>query len=198
MQNIVHDDFRPWVSASDRRGFRRWSVDTSAFIDIDDTSNYCVISDISPVGVRARLLGSSLFDIGEAARLDLEGYEPIAARVRHSTPAILGLSFELDRSAQIAFASWLLSVNLARRQPRYSCRIAASLTADGASVPCTVVDLSRQGAKVRVSDTKLLLGAENLALKLAGHPALACKVRHVVNADIGLLFFDNYEGEIPQ
>jgi PilZ domain len=187
----------PWESPTDKRRFRRWLIEVSAYLEVESRFYYVTLTDITPSGARARLLEARLFAEDAEAVLDLEGFGCIPAEIRHGVAGVLGLKFILDDERQMALATWLVDAHLQRRHTRYVCRIPALLALGAQELSCVVTDLSRSGAGIQLPDVSVLASSSEVMLTLPDHRPIATIVRHVSEERVGLMFVDSYEGELP-
>ncbi len=188
----------PWDrDTPSRRQHRRWSVAMSALVDIDDTTHYCTIRDISPRGARLQMVQDVPVAERASIAIDIEGYGVIPARVCYANGGILRVMFLHDDDGVEALARWLLWLKPQRRQTRYPCRIAATLSVLDREFSCTVVNLSRNGAGITMTEASHLVVSSEVLLCLPDYGSIAASVRHIDGDAVGLALIDGYHGALP-
>jgi hypothetical protein len=63
--------------------------------------------------------------------------------------------------------------------------------------PCTVINLSRNGAAITMSDISKLVISSEVILYLPGYGSIAASVRHNDGNTVGLVLIDGYLGDLP-
>ncbi len=180
-----------------KRQYRRWFVDLSALVEIDGTTHYCTIKDISPRGACISLIQDVLIAEEALISVDIEGYGLVPARVAHAKGGILRVMFLHGDDGEEALAHWLLWLKPQRRQTRHACHIQATLSVLEREYSCTVVNLSRNGAGISMKDTSHLTIASDVVLNLPNYGSIAASVRHIDRDTVGLVLIDGYLGDLP-
>ena len=144
-----------------RRQHQRWLVELSALLEFDGTTYYCTIKDITPRGAGILLVQDTMLAEGMEITIEIEGYGAVPARVRHADSGVVRIMFLHGEDGEEGLARWLLWLKPQRQQTRYACQIEASLCVLERQYPCTVINLSRNGAAITMSDiSKLVISSE--------------------------------------
>jgi hypothetical protein len=134
---------------------------------------------------------------GMEITLEIEGYGAVPARVRHADSGIVRIMFLHGEDGEEGLARWLLWLKPQRQQTRYACQIEASLRLLHRDYPCTVFNLSRNGAAITMSDISKLVISSEVILYLPGYGSIAASVRHNDGNTVGLVLIDGYLGDLP-
>ena len=180
-----------------QRRYRRWITDFEAFIDVEGQSHACRVSDISPAGVRVRLMGAAGVPVGTQLVFDLDGWGQVPAVVRHSGQDVLGIEFLLVEGEEVELARWLVTHSPKRRQARQARSIEASLRHAGETHACRVTDISRTGARVDLARVAEITVASEVTLLLPGQDPITASVRYAEDTSLGLNFHVVHEGDLP-
>ena len=62
---------------------------------------------------------------------------------------------------------------------------------------CTVVDLSRNGAGITMTEASHLVVSSEVLLCLPDYGSIAASVRHIDGDAVGLALIDGYHGDLP-
>ena len=181
--------------ADTRRRYRRWSVNLSGNVLVDDEPRFCAIYDISPGGARVQVAEGDEVAIGRQVMLEVDGFGEIPAEVRHSAHGFLGLRFTYEPEEEVEFARHLVASRPPRRRERQAVSNAATLRLAGAEMPCVIVNISRTGAAVTLDETRHFVAGDEVWLRLAGGASLAALVRYVDGNAVGLRLIDEYRAD---
>lgn len=197
MYTTIKNNLAAWrKEGQTRRRLRRWSVNIVATIWIDDHAVECTVTDLSPAGARVKLAQGRRVHIGSETVLHLEGYGSIPSEVRYSDGEALGLMFLHDEQGEVDLARFLVAQKPARQTPRSKVEVQATLTPRKAQAPCTVDDVSRNGACVLLDDTRGFVENDEVVLSIEGYGDIVATVRYVADGRVGLMFTKDLE-DVP-
>ena len=180
-----------------RRQHRRWSVELRALLEFDGTTHFCTIRDISPRGASILLVQDIMHAEGMEITIDIEGYGAVPARIHHAIGGTARIMFLHGEDGEEALARWLLWLKPQRQQRRYICEFEASLRSLERQLSCTVVNLSRNGAGITMSDTSHLVVSSEVEFSLPHYGSIAASVRRIDGDTVGLQLIDDYYGKLP-
>ena len=180
-----------------KRQHLRWLVELSALLEFDGTTYYCTIKDITPRGAGILLVQDTMLAEGMEITLEIEGYGAVPARVRHADSGVVRIMFLHGEDGEEGLARWLLWLKPQRQQTRYACQIEASLRLLHRDYPCTVINLSRNGAAITMSDTSHLVISSEVEVDLPDYGSIAASVQRIDGDTVGLVLIDDYLGKLP-
>ncbi len=179
------------------RRLRRWTINIQAVVWIENKPRVCTVFDISPGGVWIEAEDVTQATVGATAELDLEDFPPIPAEIRYKAGNTLGLMFLHDGEAEAELGRYLVSRRPERAEPRNAVGI------DGFVIPLrewmesTVLDVSRMGASLTISDARDLSVGDEVMLMIPGYGEVAATVRRVSEKHVGFIFWKALIGDLP-
>ncbi len=179
------------------RRFRRWDVTIQAVVRIENEPRICTVFDISEGGAWIALEDATQDTVGTTAELDLEDFPPIPAEVRHKAENMLGLVFLHDGEAEV----WLGRYLETRRNER--AQLPKAVGIDGIVIPlrkemaCTVLDITRLGARLAMADVSHLSIGDEVMLTIPAYGEVAATVRRVSEEHVVLVFRNTLIGDLP-
>lgn len=197
MLTSENNDFAPWrKQAASRRRYRRWSVAIQAVIHLAAQSRDCVVRDLSPGGGLVEVAGAAEIATGTSVVLELAGFGPVPAEVRHNRDGKLGLMFLQGEAEEEALALYLVTARPTRRPPREPVTATAVLRAGGTEMACVVANMSRAGARVLIDDTRHLAEGNEASLTVSGRDEIAARIRRLDDGEAGLMFLEEFTGAL--
>ena len=181
------------------RRHRRWTVNIQAVVRIENEPRLCTVFDISPGGAWIEAEEATQATVGATAELDLENFPPIPAEIRHKAENTLGLMFFHHGEAEAELGRYLVSRRPERTEPRKAVSIDGILILIPLRqrMACTVLDVSRMGARLAIADASDLSVGDEVMLSIPAYGEVAAAVRRVSEEDVGLLFRKALIGDLP-
>ncbi len=181
------------------RRHRRWTVNIQAVVRIENEPRLCTVFDISPGGAWIEAEDAIQATVGATAELDLENFPLIPAEICHKAENTLGLVFLHDGEAEAELGRYLVSRRPERTEPRKAVGIDGILIL----IPlrqrmvCTVLDVSRMGARLAIAYASDLSVGDEVMLSIPAYGEVAAEVRRVSEWDVGLLFQKALISDLP-
>jgi len=170
---------------NDRRSERRkLAVMRAAVIEIGEVTYFCRIVNVSRRGLELKQYRSS--EVGTRVRIRFASDTCISGTVVWSNGNSAGILLDraLDPSLLVGVPN--SDPKARRRMPRVSVDVGAVLRVGSIALPVTVFDISPAGA--RIQSEKGIAGREPASLRIAGLPAIDCRICWVNGDEAGLGF----------
>lgn len=168
-----------------RKGQRQTTVLRVGVLNDGEENAFCIVRNISPIGVQVRLFGK--LGRGSEVSLRVGDEDPLSGRVVWVRDQLAGIRFnatlEPERLLRVTE-----KVSLARRRssPRLNASARAILRTGGRTYPAELRDISTSGAKVRtLTDVRF---GPTLMLTLPDLPPIKTYLRWVADREVGLVF----------
>ena len=185
------------VGASARRR-RRWFVDfETTFVSADGAVVPCTVYDLSSRGAGVGVAERHAFKTGDRVEFELPGHGGIVAEVRYRGRGYLGLEFlfESEDEEETEVARHLVTLERGPRAEGREVKLSGKLRAAGVDIDCTVLDLSRNGARVMLQETRHLGDGQEVTLEVRGLGAVAARVADIDHREIGLAFLERLDAD---
>lgn len=168
---------------------RRWFVDFESTLTGPDGSRHpCTVYDLSPRGAGVGVTEHSGFRAYHRVDFELPGYGSIPAEIRYHGGGYIGLEFLLEGEEEVGIARYLVSLDRSHRTDGREVKLFATLRASGADVTCTILDISRLGARIAIEDTRHVSEDGEVLLDLRGIGRIAAKVSALDEREVSLSF----------
>ncbi len=161
------------------RRHRRWTVNIQAVVRIENEPRLCTVFDISPGGAWVEAEDATQATVGATAELDLEDFPPIPAEIRHKAENTLGLVFLHDGEAEAELGRYLVLSSPERAEPRKAVSIDGIVIPLRKEIACTVLDVSRMGARLAIANASDLSVGDEVMLTIPAYGEVAATVRRV-------------------
>jgi PilZ domain len=175
---------------------RRWFVDfESTLTRLDGGRHPCTVYDLSPRGAGVGVAEPDGFGPNDRVEFALPGYGSIAAEVRYRGGGYLGLEFLLEDEEEIEIARYLVSMDRSRRPEAREVKLVGTLRASGADIACTVLDITRLGARIAIDDTRPVNEDTDVLLELRGIGRVAARISALDEREVTLAFLEQLDGD---
>lgn len=185
------------IDASGRRR-RRWFVDfETTFVGPGGAVVSCTVYDLSPRGAGVGVAERHAFAVGDRVEFELPGYGGVVAEVRYRGRGYLGLEFlfESEDEEETEIARHLVTLERSPQPEGREVKLSGKLRAAGVDIDCTVLDLSRNGARVMLEETRHLGDGQEVTLEVRGLGAVAARVADIDHREIGLAFLERLDAD---
>ena len=180
-------------SGNRHRQRRRWFVDfESTLVGPDGILHTCTVYDLSPRGAGVGVAERHVFRPRDQLEFALPGYGVILAEVRYRGRGYLGLEFLLEdeEEDEIEIARHLVAMEHYRRHEGREIKLVGTLRTAGIDAVCTVLDITRLGARIAIEDTRHLAEGEEVMLELRGVGRIAATASEIDDREVVLSFLE--------
>lgn len=170
---------------SDERSSQRSLILRVGLIATAERASFCLIRNISPFGLEAKLFGDPPSDT--ALQILIGDESPISGRVAWLKEPLIGIQFDSAVDARTIFRAAQKRTPARRRStPRVKTMARGVLNTEGRSYPVRLTDIGPSGAKLSIGTIKHLGPA--VVLNLPDLPPLKAFVRWNSGDEIGIAF----------
>lgn len=163
---------------------RKLSVMRAALIEIGDETRFCRIVNVSHRGLEVRQYRSS--EPGTRVRIRFASDSCISGTIVWSRGHSAGILLDQALDLTTLVGSRSADPKGRRSLPRATISADGMLTVESIAYPVTVFDISPAGARTR--SLKEIAGRGPASLRLAGLPAIDCRICWTDGNDAGLRF----------
>jgi hypothetical protein len=154
-------------------------------LEQDRSSIFCLVKNISSLGVRVKPYGH--VRLGTSVRLRLGDEDPVEGSVAWASDGLAGIQFEFALNPETLLRIAQKMVGQKRRTaPRIAIEVQACLRTAGRSHRATLCDVSMLGARIR-TDLPVTFG-ETMIIEVPGIPSLRAYARWTRGLECGLSF----------
>lgn len=178
-------------AASDRRSHKRQTmVLRVGILNHEDRTSFCLVKNISPLGVQVKLFGQLV--VGSEVGLRIGDEDPLPGRAVWVRDQLAGIAFAsaLEPRALLRVTQ-KLSDERRRSTPRINAVARAIVRTGGQTYSAELLDISTSGARVRTR--KPIAPGASIMMTLTDMPSLKAYVRWADECELGLVF----EAPIP-